>query len=180
MLEFFPVPFLLGLLPLADFLIIFKRQRRSSAYMVSFTVFWMYLLAVAAVTLFPMPISGNVGQGALLNSPAYIFSNMNLAPLDYSHLKDLSPDYVLFREVAANIILTLPFGFFISFFVRVRLKNILWLAFLVGFGIEMAQMVMCLIVGTNYRNVDINDAIMNALGVLLGYAFLQFMKNKRA
>jgi glycopeptide antibiotics resistance protein len=102
---------------------------------------------------------------------------VNLAPFDYSQFNHISRKYLIGREIIANIILTMPLGFGISFVTRIRWRNIPWLALAVGVGIESAQLVMNLILESDYRGVDINDSIMNALGVLCGYGlFLLFSR----
>ena len=53
-----------------------------------------------------------------------------------------------------------------NFIRRLRLKDILWLSFAVGFGIESVQLLMTLILRYPYRVVDINDVWLNAVGGL--------------
>jgi glycopeptide antibiotics resistance protein len=136
-------------------------------------VFWIYLLLVVGVTLFPMPVSAGIFETSLRQSAADIFSQVNLIPLYYGHFHGVSFETILFREIIANIVLTMPFGFGIHFIVHRRAKHIVWLALGVGLAIETTQLVLCLLLGSSYRGVDINDVLMNALGVLLGYAFFR-------
>jgi glycopeptide antibiotics resistance protein len=176
-LEFFPIPLLAGLLILFLLLLILRRRGCSLSYLFFFSLFWLYLLAVIAATLFPMPLPDSAGQIQNGSSAAYILSQVNLVPFDYSHFINSSRRYVLFREIIANVILTMPFGFGVSFITRIRRKTIPWLALAVGVGIEAAQLIMGLILEHDYRGVDINDSIMNALGVLGGYAlFILFSR----
>jgi glycopeptide antibiotics resistance protein len=39
----------------------------------------------------------------------------------------------------------------------------------VGLGIEASQLAISLLLGVCYRSVDINDVLLNACGVLVGY-----------
>jgi len=173
MLEFFPIPLNIGLISLAVLLILLRRQGRSFSYRLRFSVFWVYLLAVVGVTLFPMPILNGTGVTLSWKTTADILSRVNLVPFDYSQFKYLNPAYVFLREIVANILLTLLFGFGINFVIRIRARTILWLSLAVGLGIETAQLAMCLLLGSAYRGVDINDSLMNALGVLCGYGLFR-------
>lgn len=68
-----------------------------------------------------------------------------------------------------NIALTIPFGFGVNFVANIRPRSFRWLAPSVGFGIELTQLAISLALGYTYRYIDINDVIMNTLGVLIGY-----------
>lgn len=72
-----------------------------------------------------------------------------------------------------NILLTVPFGFGISFLVRLKPKDFLWLGILVGFALEFTQFIISLAFRSPFRSVDINDVILNAIGVWLGYLFFR-------
>jgi len=66
-----------------------------------------------------------------------------------------------------------PLGFGLNFISRVRTRDILWLSITIGLGIEAIQFVVSLVLGYPYRVVDINDALLNAIGVLIGYGFFR-------
>ena len=68
-----------------------------------------------------------------------------------------------------NILMTVPLGFGVSFIARLKSRNFLWLAVAVGLIIETAQFALDLATGIAYRTVDANDALFNAIGILLGY-----------
>ena len=173
MLEFVPFPLLIGLVILILVLVILWHRKYSLSYLFFFSVFCVYLLLVTGVTLFPMPIPDLTGGSEARQSAFYILSRVNPIPFDFGQFANLNPTYVFFREIVANIVLTMPFGFLISFLTPVKPRNIPMLALAVGLGIETIQLVMCLALGMAYRGVDINDALMNALGVLFGYGFFR-------
>ena len=64
----------------------------------------------------------------------------------------------------------MPFGFGIHFLARIKPKNMPWLALALGVGFELSQLILSLAFRSGFRAVDINDAIFNAAGALLGYA----------
>ncbi len=77
--------------------------------------------------------------------------------------------------LALNILLTIPFGFGIRFVLPVRTRQIRWIAPAVGLAAEGTQLVISLLIGYVYRQIDTKDVLMNALGVVIGYAlFLAF------
>ena len=67
----------------------------------------------------------------------------------------------------------MPFGFGISFLARLKPKDFLWLAILVGLVFEGTQLVISFIFRSGFRAVDINDVILNAAGVWLGYGLFR-------
>jgi glycopeptide antibiotics resistance protein len=77
------------------------------------------------------------------------------------------------RFLVYNILLTLPFGFGINFLTRMNVKKIISVSIFLGLGLEIAQLLLSLALRYPYRVVDINDAIINAFGVLLGYGLFK-------
>lgn len=168
MLEFFPYP-LLGGLGILIILLILLWRKCSPAYLFCFAVFWLYLLFVVSLTIFPMPLPETIVK----RSPViYILSRVNLVPFNFGDLFDNHPN-VIFQEIFGNLLLTVPFGFGIPFLARFKPKNFPWLAIGAGLAIETAQLESSLLIGGIYRSVDINDVQLNAIGALLGYALFR-------
>jgi len=120
-------------------------------------------------TIFPIPIP----EDSLTRWPVTnILSRVNLIPFRFGHLFENHPN-VVFRELFGNVLLTVPFGFGIPFVAVFRAKDISWLAFGLGFAVETAQLGFCLFVGGSYRSVDVNDVLLNAAGVLLGFSLFR-------
>lgn len=170
MIQFVPFPLIFGLLLLTVFeVILYWRKSTSIYYRFFFALFWAYLLLLASFTLFPIPINAFSAAPYPRQSAAYILSRVNLIPFDYSQFKGLDPAFILTRQVIENILLTMPFGFLINFITRSKIRRVPLLALVVGIGIELTQLVLCLLTGVKYRGIDINDALMNMIGVLGGY-----------
>jgi glycopeptide antibiotics resistance protein len=99
---------------------------------------------------------------------------VNLIPGNYGNMFAdmaagmLSPNIVVW-EIAGNILLTVPFGLGISLFYPARGRRILWLALAAGLVLEGIQFLIMVGIGPNVRAVDINDVLLNGLGVLIGY-----------
>ena len=168
MLEFIPFPLLTGQCVLVILLILLFRKR-SPAYLFCFGVFWMYLLLVVSLTIFPIPLLEAIGPRS---SVQYILSHVNLIPFNFGDLFESNRN-IIFQQIFGNILLTMPFGFGIPFLARIERKNFLWLAIEVGVAIETAQLGFSLLAGGVYRSVDINDVLLNAVGALLGYSLFQ-------
>lgn len=67
------------------------------------------------------------------------------------------------KNVIGNLMMFLPYGFFISYFLKLDKKRIIFfLSLIVSFTIEITQ----LIIG---RVFDVDDILLNVIGGLLGY-----------
>lgn len=126
-------------------------------------VFGIYIINVVNVVVFPFPIEYDVSN---------FKPNINLIPFDFGYCDSFSRELCI-REIYQNILLTIPFGFGVNFIARIKPKNILWLALAVGFAFEFIQLVISLVFRSPFRAVDINDLILNATGVLIGYGIFR-------
>lgn len=155
------------------FLIFFKKWRRrgNDVFLVN-TLMYIYLSFVLYFTLMPI-ISA---LPFILDHP---YVPMNMTPfIDVTHGRG---DFV--RQIALNIIMTVPFGFLPPLTVRnsippgaparqtartvfLGLLRVLFLTFLLSFTIETLQPLL-----HSFRSADITDLITNVLGGLLGYLF---------
>lgn len=78
---------------------------------------------------------------------------------------------MFFRNVVGNMIMFMPYGFFVSYFLKLSHKySILILSLLTSFTIEFTQ----LQIG---RVFDIDDIILNVIGAMIGY-FCYFLLMK--
>ena len=77
------------------------------------------------------------------------------------------------QGILQNILLTIPFGFGINFLVQIKPGNILWLALAAGLGLELSQLLITLSFNSGFRAFDINDILLNATGVMLGYVLFR-------
>lgn len=171
-IEFFPAPFLLGCTILVILMAFVWRRQRSASYLVCFALFGLYLLILVGVTIFPLPDPAYLPSLEWRQNNAEILSRINLTPFNFGGLFMLNPN-VIYHEIADNILMTMPFGFGICFLTAVQAKTIPWLALGVGLATESAQLFISFLLGVTYRSVDINDVILNALGVLIGYVIFR-------
>ena len=71
--------------------------------------------------------------------------------------------YLFYKNILGNVLLFLPFGFFVGYFIKVKKVSVmLLLTFIVSLSIETIQ----LSIG---RVFDVDDVILNVLGGLIGF-----------
>jgi glycopeptide antibiotics resistance protein len=167
-LEFNGFTWLIGMAILT--VLLFVLRRRGIFYLLFFSIFWVYLLVLVSVTVFPIPLG--MGGGFKFETiwaqivSMFKFSGLNLIPLYFGNCWDLPRACAI--GIYENILMTVPFGFGINFIARLRKRDFIWLAFAVGLVIEATQFALDLLLGGVYRTVDVNDVLFNALGVWIG------------
>ncbi len=149
-------------------------ERTNAGRELLYTLFFLYLVFLAALTVVPLPMSRYTVRGA---------DALNLVPV-LNSLKCFSPslarrNVLLFcsKNMAGNIFLFLPLGIFLPA-VSAKfnsLGKVLLVAFALSAGIEAVQFLSRLI-GT-FRTVDVDDVLLNTLGAAAG--FLLFKAGRR-
>lgn len=147
-------------------LVVFRRRKRGWLCGLGFALFWLYLMALVGLTLFPIPVISE------RQTVSHILSRVNLILFNFGGLFELHPN-VIRRELGGNILLTVPFGMGFPFLMRIRARTIPLLAISVGLVIETVQLSLSIAIGGAYRGVDINDVLLNAVGVLIGYGIFR-------
>lgn len=124
--------------------------------------FTIYILYVINLTLFPIPVGPD---------SKFMFNIMelknNFIPFKtiLVSLEGQIPFFIL-----GNIILLLPLAIYLPFLFKNRsFLHILFYGFLVSLAIEVTQFSLSLIVGVTYRTFNVDDILLNTLGVALGY-----------
>lgn len=129
-------------------------------------IFFVYLLTLMSITIFPIPFQyrgGNI-QGNNLIPFKTILGILS----QRSFTNDL-------RNIGGNILLFVPFGILypLVFPSRSRAAKVFLIGFLSTFLIESSQFLISAILGFTYRSFDVDDIILNALGVIVGYGCLR-------
>jgi len=173
LLEFDLSAWIIGLSGLCPLLLIV--HRRGKIYLFVLSIFWIYLLVLISLTLFPIPLqSGN--PSATLQQRIQFMQHvhaLNLIPFNFDTCWEFPRSCT--NNLLGNILLTLPFGFGINFLFYPRLRDYLWMAIAIGLAIEGMQFTLNLATASAYRTVDINDVLLNSLGTWIGYGlFLVF------
>jgi glycopeptide antibiotics resistance protein len=172
-LEFGRSAWLAGMGILAVLLILLRR--RGGYFLFFLSLFWVYILELVSVTIFPIPLGPDVGNkfDNVWKLIAFMLRGnaLNLVPLYFGNCWDLPRACA--TGIYENILMTVPFGFGINFLVRLKNRDFLWLALLVGLIIESVQFMLDIGLGGAFRSVDINDVLFNGLGVWLGYGLFR-------
>ncbi len=98
------------------------------------------------------------------------WSTSNITPFKEIFRYEFGSNY-FFRNVVGNIVMFIPLGFFLSYFLKI--KNFLYLiimCLIISVSIEITQ----LLIG---RVFDVDDLVLNVIGGLLGYG-LFYVLNK--
>lgn len=146
---------LLNTIPLTIFVIIdtFKRKQSSIPLLFVQASFYVYILCVYYLTLFPLSVENGF-------SNTYWIRGINIVPFN------IFSDYSLLeRQIVGNFIMLMPLGIYIHFLyksIAIAIKALLVLV-LVSFTIEITQLIFS--AGTT----DIDDIILNTVGGFIAY-----------
>jgi glycopeptide antibiotics resistance protein len=172
-IPFFPYPFFVGLLIVA--LVGVLSHKSGWGYVFGLTVFGFYTLALISAMFFPFRVPEGWPASVSREEITYTLTNsLNLIPFNFSRLfTDAALGRVSYRMVfwqtAGNILITIPFGLGTGFLTKLRGWRILLVALGTGFSLEGMQFIFILLGVGNAHVIDINDLLLNALGVLVGY-----------
>jgi glycopeptide antibiotics resistance protein len=145
-----------------------KKRNKTFTYITFFSVFYVYLMFVINYTQFPIIIHDYANASSIREA---ISTNVYLIPFQ----DGFNLSYLLSRAVLLNVLLTIPFGFGISYIMKTNWKRIILLGLLVGVVIESLQFAVLIINMFHLRSVTIDDVIFNFIGVIVGYGlFLIF------
>jgi glycopeptide antibiotics resistance protein len=144
-------------------------------------LFFLYILMVISVTLFPITIGTGPGL-----APSY--RSLNFIPLItiLANISQIGTAYggdtlfmiqLILKNVGGNILLFMPLGFLLPILWErfKRLKNTVLIALLVSVCIESLQLLELRLNIAFARAVDIDDVICNVFGAFLGYLLYRLL-----
>jgi glycopeptide antibiotics resistance protein len=148
------------------------KKKKSLAYLIFFTIFYVYIVKVLDYTLFQfqsLVLLKHFMPDLILNGQT-VGQDINLVPLITLTVQDLKTSLL-------NILLLIPFGFGLPFITDFRMKKIVVLGALFSIGIELLQLITGRVAKITFRIADINDVIFNTAGVAIGYIlFVGFVR----
>ncbi|WP_110513270.1 VanZ family protein [Herpetosiphon llansteffanensis] len=148
------------------------KNKQSKAKIIVYALFVGYLFGMIAQICLPINYSS---KSLWDNIKDYLYREaIYLIPFKQQYFDLHRTDAVLrlVKSYLLNIMLTIPFGIFLAFFKKLRMRSMLAIALLVGLGAEIIQLVTGLIVGYQFRITHIDDLVMNAIGVMVGYVLI--------
>lgn len=168
MLKFEPIGLLIFIVSLIFSIVIAIRQKKTFLELFCFNVFVVYILAVISITLFPMPV--------FESSLKYLRETMqhtnNFVPFKSMYqifsIKEL---HIIIRQLGGNLCMLAPLGIYLPLtFNKIKsFKHTLLIGIAIAVGIELIQLSIGAIARYNYRSFDVDDIILNVLGVCIGY-----------
>lgn len=163
--------YLFGAIGLVLVLVIAFLLKAKPLKILFWSVFYVYIIVVLGLTLFPIPYQG-----------AELFDSVpnNFIPFrTIISTLQMGLTVTAFIQIAGNILIAAPYGVVLD--LTMRKSNKIWLflfPLLFPLVIESLQFIIGFAIGYNYRSVDIDDFILNALGGYLGILFSKlFFKN---
>lgn len=153
----------LSLLVLAILICVWMKTKNPILVLLSL-LFCIYIFQVAKLTILDTPLPEEYDYVGFENF------HINLVPFKMGMPFASLTWFDILEPFILNILLTIPFGFFACTFWNLKPRAKFILAFCAGSSVEITQLIISLIIHYPYRVVDINDAIANGAGVVLGYA----------
>lgn len=136
-----------------------KWKRKGKKDLLINTLLYFYFIGFLYFTLMPVITS----LPFMFNHP-YTKMNLNL----FDDLINGRGDYLI--QIVLNIILTVPFGFLISYKIdKVNLLKVILYTFILSLGAELLQPLI------NLRSADITDLLTNVVGGIIGYIFFKLI-----
>src|SRR5258708_633349 len=145
-------------------IVMFLRLKKNLAYLIFFTIFYVYLVKVLDYTLFQFQsllLLKHFAPNIMLNGVA-AGKALNLIPLIMLTPADLKTSLL-------NILMMIPFGFGLPFITNFRMKKVVVAGALFSIGIEFLQFITGFMAHITFRIADINDVIFDTLGAAVGY-----------
>ena len=120
-------------------------------------IFAMFMVGLASLTIMPkFDVNGKLIESSV---------RLNLIPFKiiYDTVVEITKGnfYYLFISFLGNIIMFVPIGYFIKKIYNLETRKIVLIGFFISFSIEIIQ----IFIG---RQTDVDDLILNTLGVFLG------------
>jgi len=140
------------------------KKKKSLAYLIFFTIFYVYIVKVLDYTLFQFQsliLLKHFMPDLILNGQT-AGKSINLIPLITLTPQDLKTSLL-------NILLLIPFGLGLPFITDFRMKKIVVIGALFSIVIEFLQLITGYMAKITFRIADINDVILNTVGVAIGY-----------
>ena len=164
-----PVAFFAGIIALIFWIIIscVTKQIRSKKILIS--LFILYMTVVVSITIFPI----------IIDSDLMPINDSSIILVPFSTITNLLENATLWTivlQIIGNIIMTIPYGIFIPFMVKKkRWYNYLVYTLIFPLAIELTQLIICVSTNSFYRTVDIDDVILNSIGIIIGYGIYKIL-----
>lgn len=166
----FELALFIGAIALLIFLGISLLKKSNKSILITGSLFIIYLTIVAIITLFPISYEEKVEYFGDITW--YNFIPFKTITEMFSNGFNLTAVIQTF----GNICLSVPYGIFIMMFTKNKKwwKSLLF-ALLFTLSIELSQLFIGLSIDNMYRNVDIDDIILNVIGCYIVYLIYKLL-----
>ena len=165
---------LIGFFPLIIGISIALLLRKRTFGIMFWSFFYIYIIMVLGLTLFPLPYQEVESMYPAPN---------NLIPFQsIGSMLQRGISYTALVQIGGNVMIAIPYGLLL--YILSCKKGIQRLLAALGFPltIELLQLLVGKIIGLNYRSFDIDDILLNTIGVyvviLCGYMILKPLKER--
>ena len=157
-----------------------RRSRSGGVSLLVRLAFAVYVVVLVGLlyTPFPLPPWTRMPEGSLESYRPWPFPWVNVVPFEtigiaFRYGLDWQPGRVL----VGNVLAFAPFGVFVPVIWRGRrsLISVVAAGLAISLAVETVQLALSLMVGTPYRVADVDDVIINVLGVALGYGLYRLI-----
>ncbi|MBQ8134684.1 MAG: VanZ family protein [Clostridia bacterium] len=161
--------YFLGAILFIFYLVLSFVTKRPLGRKILISLFILYITAVASITLFPIIVD-----------PPMPFTDKIIKLIPFSTISEMlltnSDLETTFLQIGGNIIMCIPFGAAIPFII----KHKKWYHYLlIGLTfpvlIELTQLLISVSINSYYRTIDIDDVILNFLGIMIGYGIYKIL-----
>lgn len=149
-----------------------RRSGATSSRIRAEVVFALYAALLVATVFFPFRVHPELrADDAVWDRPSFLTRSVNLVPLESIGFTLANPERRgAFAQIGGNLILLVPLGVLVPLLFASMRRWPRMAAFAVAFpvGIEVMQLLLFW-ARLSLRAIDIDDVILNAAGVLVGY-----------
>ena len=133
-----------------------------------FATLIIYIVLVLSVTIFPIPFQ--------IDGYDFEYNFIPTASIISEFSFGLSS---AIRTVGGNILMLVPFGVLLPLISKNKsFLNALIFSAVFSVSIEILQFIIGLLIGYRYRQVDIDDLLLNILGAVIGYLIYKIIPKK--
>jgi glycopeptide antibiotics resistance protein len=164
---------LCGLIWLGVALFLRVRKRKSFVYVLFFTIFYVYIIAVLDYTIFQFQsllLLNYLSPHHLILKGNTVAESVNLIPLIALRLADAKTSLL-------NILMLVPFGFGLPFITQLQIKRVVIMGAVFSITIELLQLLTGAMAHMTFRTADINDVLFNTIGTAIGYVLFIWFKH---
>lgn len=151
------------------------RGRRSWGRTFGLSMLAVYAVGVVAVTLFPLPTSAS--YRALLADQG-LLPRHNAVPFATWLATARAGSAVFAYQIGGNLLLLAPLGFLTPLLwpQLASLRPVAIIGGAVTLSIELTQFVIGAVLGVAYKAFDVDDLVLNLLGVVIGWALYRLLE----